>query len=168
MISLLLLLSGSLLTGSKAFSQPATDFSWLLRCFNGGPVDSFEIEIDGIGTVMTRHLASDSVKMEAALFYYDIPAAQRRKSGKKLAGHAAHFQIKTWKNNSKLLLYKQYRIGEAIIVDARLHLLIEDIYLQVVVVLENNRVYEIDHFEDTNDKRIFDELTEKIRKKICP
>ena len=164
----LILLIGVVLSLNKSYAQTSSGFSYLVSCFKNSSIDSFEVQIDGIGAVMTHNLTSDNVKTEAILTYYDIPVNKRSKSTKKLAGLAANRQIETWKNNSKLLHYKESKNASSIIIDVRLHIIIEDIYLQVLVILENDRVFEIDHFQDKNDPVNFDRLTEQIKNKNCP
>jgi hypothetical protein len=100
--------------------------------------------------------------------YYSIPASKQSKSVKKLAALAANLQISTWKNNSSIVLYNQSGTDTAYFVDVRLHMIIENIYLQVLIICEKNRVYEIDCFKDDYDKNYFDKITAAIKGKGCP
>ncbi len=164
----LLLLIGCIFLLDKNYGQESSGFSYLITCFKGGNVDSFETDIKGIGTLMTYNLTSDNVNSDVMLSYYDIPANIQSKSEHKLADLAAHRQIDIWKNNSKLLLYKESRSESAIIIAVRLHILIEDIFLHIIVVLENNRVFELDGFQDNYNAAAFDRVTKRIIKKNCP
>jgi hypothetical protein len=147
------------------YSQTNTNFSYLKKCFKNSSIDSFKNQIDGIGEVMFYSVTSDSV--ESMLNYYFIPKDKQSKKRRKLAELAANRQIETWKNNSNIILNKKYETDFASFIDLRLHMIIENIYLQVIIVCEDNMVYEIDCFRDENDKAFFDDQTRKIQKKNC-
>lgn len=117
---------------------------------------------------MLMHSMASADTQEIGLFYYIIPDKARGKSNEKLARLAAGFQTETWKNNSRIVSSKQYNDGPVTIVDTRLHLLIEDIYLQVIIICDGMMVFEIDSFRDTHDSVFFDRLLNKVRKKDCP
>jgi hypothetical protein len=130
-------------------------------------VDSFEVEIDGLGDVMTYNFTSDSLKGEILLTYYEIPLSKRSKSDSKLAELAANKQIDIWKNNSKIVGRNVTKNGSAIITDVRLHMLIEDFYMQVIIIVDKNQVFEFTHIQDKNDIAAFDKLAGQIGKKDC-
>ena len=148
-----------------SFAQTNHDYSYLLKCFSNPAIDSFKTAIDGIGEIESINYSSDNV--ESGLSFFDIPQNKQSKSIKKLAQVAASRHIQTWKNNSRIVLNKQYTEGTASIVDLRFHLLIEDIYMQVIIICENKRIYELTTFRDTGDKTFFNILTEKVRMKKC-
>ncbi len=148
-----------------SLSQQNVDYSYLIACFKDPAIDSFNTDIDGIGEIKSINYTSDSV--EAALSFYDIPQDKKNKSTGKLAQVATDRHIQTWKNNSKIILYDKYKVGLANIIDLRLHLLIEDIYMQVIIISEKNKIYELTSFRDTVDKAFFDKLNEKVKKKTC-
>jgi hypothetical protein len=156
-----------LLISNLAISQEAKSYDYLIGCFKNPVTESEEIEIDKIGTVKPISLSSDELG-EIGLFYYDIPKDKTSLSISKLAQFATKFHIDTWVNNSKIIMNDEKKIGAACIIDLRLHMLLEDIYMQVITVSEKGKIYQVISFADTDDYQSkFDSLQEKVIKKDC-
>jgi hypothetical protein len=142
------------------------DYAYLLQCFNH-PTDTLkEVEIKGMGTVDMYSFEADSL-VETGVTCYNIPGSKSSKPKEKLAEIAANLQISTWKNNSRIAYYKKWATADAAFVDVRLHLLIEDIYFQVVIIVNKGKVYEVDCFRDTNETKTFDGITASLNKMEC-
>lgn len=161
------LLSCTVFVNREAVAQSPVNHTFLLDCFKNSPVDSFEIEIKKLGELMSYNYEGDSAT-ETGLSWFTIPEEKRSMKRSKIAELAAARQTETWKNNSKIIFYERTETGAASIIDLRLHLLIEDIYFQVLIICEKDRVYEIDCFRDTNDKICFDNLARRIKTGKCP
>jgi len=161
---LLVMLIVTALSTDKSYGQ--SKHAYLLDCFSKKAIDTFETEIDNIGEIVNYGVESENVE-DVGMIYYDIPKSKQSISLKRLVTYAANRQISTWKNNSKIIYNKQTEVDGAIISDVRLHLLIEDIYMQVIVVCEKEKVYEISCIRDKNEAAFFDKLTDKVRKKKC-
>jgi hypothetical protein len=163
----LLLTVSLLLIGNLAFSQESKSYDYLIGCFTNPVTESEEIEIDKIGTVKPISLSSAELG-EIGLFYYDVPKDKTSLSVSKLAQFAAKFHIDTWVNNSKIIKNDEQKIGAVYMIDLRLHMLLEDIYMQVITISEKGKIYQVISFADTDDYQSkFDALLEKVIKKNC-
>lgn len=149
-----------------AAGQLPGNYAYLKNCFSNGPIDSFEIEVTNLGEIMSYNLTGDST-IDVLFTYFRVPDDKLDMKLTKIAELAAERQKDTWKNNSKLVYYKKTETASATIIDYRLHVLIEDIYMQVIVISEREWVYEIDCFRDKNEKKFFDGLTRKVMDKDC-
>lgn len=148
------------------FCQNANNYEYLIACFKTPNIDSFEREIKGIGKVEAVSLESEELK-ETGLTYYEIPSKKKNKPSSKLAQLAAEQYIQTWKNNSRVKLYEAFAIGKSSIVDLRLHIIIEDIYVQIMFICDEGKIYEIMCFRAIYDTPHFDALSKKIKDKFC-
>jgi hypothetical protein len=137
-----------------------------LNCFKNSNIDSSEREIKGIGNVRIISFESRELE-ETGMSYYEIPSGKRNKPASKLTQLAAVQWVETWKNNSRFELYEKLVIGEASIVDLRLHILIENIYVQLIFICDKEKIYEIMCFRDKNDEIHFNRLSKEIKEKVC-
>lgn len=154
------------LINMPAAGQTQKNYQYLPACFNTKGIDTAQIEIDGIGEVEVIDYSSDSLE-ETGLMIYNIPEKKRGRSLAKLAMTATQFHVKLWKNNSKVLAKNEIPLEAAAIVDLRLHMLIENIYLQIVTICEGDTIYHVSVFRDTNDGKYFDEVVAKLKEKKC-
>jgi hypothetical protein len=148
------------------FSQNAGNFEYIITCLKDSKIDSSQKEIKGIGKVQAINLEATELK-ETGLSYYKIPLKTKVKPAARLARLAADQYIQTWKNNSRVELNEEFSVENSSVVDLRLHLLIEDIYVQIIVICDKENIYEIICFRDTNDNPHFDALSKKIKNKSC-
>jgi hypothetical protein len=161
--SLLLIMAISL--SLQAANAQTDSYAYLLECFV--PEEENGVyEFEELGEITTYARASEQI--EGGLMYYAIPVDKKKLSQKKIIEIASERHINTWKNNSKILSKKIFDDGGVTFADVRLHLLIEDIYIQVVIAYERDTVYEIIAFSDSSDPIFFDSLTELVKKKQCP
>ena len=151
---------------SPLLCQNSNNFEYLISCFKNSHIDSSEREIKGIGNVRTISFESHELQ-ETGLTYYEVPLKKRNKPASELAQLASDQYVQTWKNNSRIEQYEKFAIGESSIVDLRLHILIEDIYLQIIFICDEEKIYEIMCFRGINDKTYFNKLTKKIKDKSC-
>lgn len=142
------------------------NYSYLLKCFNRPSGDSFATKIKGIGDVMMHSAVADNLK-EAGLTYYAIPSARKSDPSKKLAAIAANLQISNWKRKSETISNDESDSGAVAFVDVRLHLLVENIYMQILVICDGERIYELDIYIDPYNKDTFDKVTAAIKNKEC-
>lgn len=152
--------------GQKCFCQESTGYTYLLHCYPNAIKDSFEVDIKGFGEIPLHSLMPDTAA-DVSIYYYSIPNHAAGKSRQKNAKSAAGLQIDTWKNNSRIIYSRQTDDGQVTIIDTRLHILIEDIYMQSIVICDGTTIYEIDSILDTNEKDFFDGLVEKLRERKC-
>jgi hypothetical protein len=155
-----------LFTGIPATAQWQKNYQYLPACFNAKGIDTAQIEIDGIGEVEVMDYSSDSLE-ETGLMIYRVPEKKRDKSLAKLAMTATQFHVKLWKNNSKVLVKNEMQLDGAAMVDLRLHMLIENIYLQIVTICEGDTIYQLSIFRDTNDTAYFDKVVATLKEKKC-
>ena len=155
-----------ILSGIPAMAQSQKNYQYLPGCFNAKGIDTAQIEIDGIGEVDVMDYSSDSLE-ETGLMIYTIPEKKRDRSLAKLAMTATQFHVKLWKNNSKVLAKNEIPLEGAAMVDLRMHMLIENIYLQIVTICEGGSIYQVSVFRDTNDGKYFDEVVAKLKNKKC-
>jgi len=160
------LLLALLFTAATASSKAQSSYTYLLDCFKQSKIDTFETEIDHIGEVINYVVESQRIE-ELGMIYYAIPKDKQSIPLKKMAVYAAARQIDTWKNNSKLIYKKQTEADDVVISDVRLHILLEDLYMQVIVVCEKGNVYEITCIRDKNDIVLFDSFLKKVTQKEC-
>lgn len=147
-------------------AQDKKNYSYLPSCFASEGIDTAQIEIDGMGEVTVLDYTSATLK-ETGLMTYIIPAKKQDKSPAKLAMTATQFHVKLWKNNSKVVAKNEIKLEDAAMVDLRLHMLIENIYLQVITICQGDKIYQVSCFRDTNDTTHFDSLVKKIQEKSC-
>jgi len=148
------------------FAQQSKSYDYLIQCFKNSKVDTADIEIIGLGPVKAIEFSSNEME-ETGLTYYVVPKNKQNKSSSKLSEIAADNQIQTWKNNSRVIKKDKYDLRETTVIDLRLYMLIENIYMQIIIISDNNKMYEVMCFKDTNDHTHFDTLTNKIMKKNC-
>jgi len=160
------LLIWSLFFCKPLFCQNSNNYKYLITCFKNSNIDSSQREIKGIGNVQTISFESHELE-ETGLTYYEIPLRKRNKPASKLTQLAAEQWVETWKNNSRIELYEKFAIGESHIVDLRLHMLIEDIYVQLIFICDKEKIYEIMCFRDINDEIHFNTLSKNIKDKVC-
>lgn len=141
------------------------DYSYLPSCYHDAKIEKDTLEIDSIGSVLASTITSDD--LDVALTKYDIPANLLKESSYRLAAFSADMHAARWKNNSNMISRKKYSSGNAAIIDLRLHMRIENIYMQVLVICDGASIYELMFFSDTNDKKIFNDLLKRIRDHQC-
>ena len=146
--------------------QNSDNYEYLIACFKNSNIDTSDREIKGIGKVQIISLESHELE-ETGLAYYEIPVKKRDKAVSKLTRIAANQYIETWKNNSRIEQYEKFAIGESSIVDLRLHILIENIYVQIIFICDEKTLYEIICFRDINDETHFNALSKKVKDKSC-
>jgi hypothetical protein len=151
---------------NKTFAQPGKSYDYLIQCFKNSKIDTADIEINGLGSVRTIDFNSNEME-ETGLTCYTVPKNMQNKSPSKLSEIAADMHIQTWKNNSRVIKKIKYNSGAASVIDLRLHILIEDIYIQVIIIGDDNNMYEVMSIKDTNDYHHFDTLTKKIMERSC-
>jgi hypothetical protein len=167
-ISIKVLTLVSLLTfcnTQKTYSQDNKNYEYLIKCSNTGNPDSSDIEVKGFGMVNSISISYDIE--ETGLTYYNVPAKSQKKSPSKQAEIAAANQMETWKNNSRIVRKDKKDLEGICIIDLRMRLVIENIYLQVIIISDHGRMYEIMCFRDKNDENHFDSLTRKVLEKNC-
>jgi hypothetical protein len=155
-----------MLIHSPASAQWQKNYQYLPGCFNSKGIDTAQIGIDGIGEVDVMDYSSDSLE-ETGLMIYRVPEKKRDRSAAKLAMAATQFHVKLWKNNSKVITKNELPLEGAAMVDLRLHMLIENIYLQIVTICEGDTIYQVSCFRDTNDTKYFDQVVALLREKKC-
>lgn len=148
------------------FGQKNLDYSYLIDCLNNSAKENGERNIDGIGEVKEFSLNSNELH-ETGLLYFNIPKNKKSKSLLKLAQSVSNDYTTTWKNNSKIIINKEYETPYACIIDLRLHIKIENIYMQVIIINDGEKIYQIMCFRDTNDEEYFNSLVEKTRNHNC-
>lgn len=151
---------------TKVYSQQKNDSLFLFKCPVNAETDTAEIEIEGIGEIKAIFYSLQDLE-ETGWTYYFVPENKQNTAASKLARLLADMHIQTWKNNSRVVELKKSQAGNASIIDVRLHILIEDIYMQVIAVSEKGELYEIMTFRDTNDKDYFNSVADNVRKKNC-
>lgn len=151
---------------TKVYSQQKGDSLFLYKCAENAEADTAEVEIDGIGEIKAIMYNFSNLE-ETGWTYYYIPENKKKTAASKLSRLLADMHIETWKNNSRIVVLNRSRVGDAGMVDVRLHILIEDIYMQVIAVSEKGELYEVMCIRDTNDKAYFDSVAENIKKKTC-
>ena len=149
-----------------SFGQKNQNYSYVLDCFKNSTTENGERNIDGIGNVKEISLNSNELS-ETGLLYFKIPKNKKNKSLLELAQLVANDYIKTWKNNSKIILNKRYENTNASIIDLRLHMIIEDIDMQVIIINDGEKIYQIMCFRNTTDEKYFDSLLDKINGQNC-
>lgn len=149
-----------------AVAQWQKNYQYLPGCFNTKGIDTAQIEIDGIGEVVVMDYSSDTLE-ETGLMVYQVPEKKRDKSLAKLAMTATQFHVKLWKSNSKVLAKNEIPLEGAAMVDLRLHMLIENIYLQIITICEGDTIYQLSCFRDTNDTKYFDQVVAALKEKKC-
>ncbi|WP_298306143.1 hypothetical protein [Flavobacterium sp.] len=156
----------TLLTSNFSFGQNSKNYSYLIDCFKNSSTEKGERTINGIGNVEEIALSSNELN-ETGLLYFEIPKNKKGKSLVKLAELVTNDYVITWKNNSKVLLNQKYENTNACIIDLRLHIKIENIYMQVIVINDGEKIYQIMCFRDTADDTYFNSLIVKIKEQNC-
>ena len=152
---------------NPASGQEKKDYRYLPGCFDKDGIDTAQIEIDGFGEVTAMDYFSASLE-ETGLMLYTIPAKKQGKPAAKNAMTATQFHVKLWKNNSRTVAKNEIQLEGVAMVDLRLHMLIENIYLQIITICEGDKIYQLSCFRDTNDTKHFDALLAKLKEKKCP
>ncbi len=160
-----LLLAVSLILCNCLYAQQ-NSYAYLLKCFSRPSGDSFITKIKGIGDVIMHSAVADGLK-EAGLTYYTIPAEKLAEPSKKLAAIVANLQISHWKRKSEMISNEASDSGTVSFADVRLHLLVENIYMQILVICDGERIYELDIYIDPYNKDTFDKVTAAIKNKEC-
>lgn len=157
----------SIILGNKVSAQEKDSSFFLFHC--GGYInrDTAVVEIKGIGEVKSISYVFADLE-ETGWTYYFVPENKRTQSASKLSQLLADTHKEIWKNNSRIVTREKLQVGDACIIDLRLHILIEDIYMQVLAISEPGKLYEVMCFRDTNDKAYFDRMVDNIKKKQCP
>lgn len=156
----------TLLFSSLSFGQKSQNYSYLIDCFKNSATENGERNIDGIGNVEEISLNSNELS-ETGLLYFKIPKNKKNKSLLKVTQYVSNDYIKTWVNNSKIIHNKIYENDKAFIIDLRLHIKIENIYMQVIIINDGEKIYQIMCFKDSEDEEYFNSLVEKIRNQNC-
>lgn len=156
----------TLFLSNFSFGQKSLNYSYLIDCFKNSATENGERNIDGIGNVEETSLNSNELS-ETGLIYFKIPKNRKNKSLLKLAQSVSSDYIKTWKNNSKIIRNNKYENDNACIIDLRLHIKIENIYMQVIIINDGEKIYQIMCFRDSEDEEYFDSLVEKTRNQNC-
>lgn len=156
----------TLFLSNFSFGQKSQNYSYLIDCFKNSATENGERNIDGIGNVEETSLNSNELT-ETGLIYFKIPKNRKNKSLLKLAQSVSNDYIKTWKNNSKIISNNKYENDNACIIDLRLHIKIENIYMQIIIINDGEKIYQIMCFRDSEDEEYFDSLVEKTRNQNC-
>jgi hypothetical protein len=149
-----------------SYGQDKKDYSYLRSCFSATGIDTAQMEIDGFGEVFVLDYNSDTLE-ETGLMVFTVPPKKQDKTLSKLAMTATQFHVKLWKNNSNVVAKNEIQLEGASMVDLRLHMLIENIYLQVITIAEGDKIYQVSCFRDTNETAFFDAMVNKLKEKKC-
>lgn len=156
----------TLFLSNFSFGQKSQNYNYLIDCFKNSTTENGKRNIDGIGDVEEISLNSNELS-ETGLIYFKIPKNKKNKPLLKLAQSVSNDYIKTWKNNSKIICNKSYENANACIIDLRLHMRIEDIYMQVIILNDGEKIYQIMCFRNSEEEEYFSSLVEKIRNQNC-
>lgn len=153
-------------TTNTTFGQKKSSYEYLIDCFKEATAEKGERTIEGIGEI--EEVAVSSTKLEeTGLLYFTIPANKRSKSFSKMAQLVANDFIKTWKNNSKIISNTKFENTNATIIELQLHILIEDIYMNIIIVNDGEKIYQIMCIRDTENNKDFKLLLDKIQDQSC-